>query len=259
MASPFPGVDPYLEGFGLWPDFHFTFIGCWREALLDRLPEGYDARIGERVNLIDITEARTKEIGPDVAVSTDESTRRVSVHAGGATATLEPVSVPHLMGEEHREGYIEIVRREDQTLVAVLELLSPSNKEEPGLSLYLDKRNHVLRQQVHLFELDLLLGGRRLPQAGPLPAGDFYAFLSRAEERFDCKVYAWSMRDPLPKLPIPLLAPDPDVIVDFADIYATTYGRGRYARAVAYTRTLELRLSREDREWISSQIQAKKL
>ena len=96
MASPFPGIDPYLEGQGLWPDFHATFIGCWREALLDQLPSGYDARIGERVNLIDLTEGRTKEIGPDVAVTADESFSR-SRSSTSTTATLEPVSLPHVM------------------------------------------------------------------------------------------------------------------------------------------------------------------
>jgi hypothetical protein len=26
MASPFPGMDPYLEDRAHWPDFHATFI-----------------------------------------------------------------------------------------------------------------------------------------------------------------------------------------------------------------------------------------
>lgn len=35
MASPFPGIDPYLESQGYWPDFHHTFINYLREALAD--------------------------------------------------------------------------------------------------------------------------------------------------------------------------------------------------------------------------------
>ena len=26
MPSPFPGIDPYLESQGYWPDFHVSFI-----------------------------------------------------------------------------------------------------------------------------------------------------------------------------------------------------------------------------------------
>ena len=35
--------------------------------------------------------------------------------------------------------------------------------------------------------------------------------LSRADRRPDADVYAWTVRDPLPSIPIPLLPPDPDV------------------------------------------------
>ena len=37
MSSPFPGMDPYLENPAFWPDFHFTFINYWREAIADAL------------------------------------------------------------------------------------------------------------------------------------------------------------------------------------------------------------------------------
>src|SRR5262245_55213740 len=51
MASPFPGMNPYLEGPAHWPDFHATFITYAREALLQALPKHYTARIAERVYL----------------------------------------------------------------------------------------------------------------------------------------------------------------------------------------------------------------
>ena len=52
MASPFPGMDPYLEGPAFWRDFHATFNGCWREAVAAALPDNYDARLDESVNLV---------------------------------------------------------------------------------------------------------------------------------------------------------------------------------------------------------------
>jgi len=52
MPSPFPGMDPYLEDPGIWPDFHFTFLFCWREAVADLLSDQYEARIDETVRLV---------------------------------------------------------------------------------------------------------------------------------------------------------------------------------------------------------------
>jgi hypothetical protein len=42
-------MDPYLEDPAFWPDFHFTFIGCWREAIAEVLPEAYEARLDETI------------------------------------------------------------------------------------------------------------------------------------------------------------------------------------------------------------------
>ena len=63
--------------------------------------------------------------------------------------------------------------------MAVLELLSPANKQNPGRTEYLSKRNAILRQNVHLVELDLLLGGERLPLLKSLPLDDYYYLLKR--------------------------------------------------------------------------------
>src|SRR6202008_2923837 len=122
--------------------------------------------------------------------------------------------------------YIEILYQPDRSLVAVLELLSPANKEYPGRTEYLAKRMAFLNQNVHLVELDLLRGGRRLPMQGPLPPGDSYYFVSRGEQRPDCQVYAWNLRQALPRLPVPLRAPDADIFIELGAVFATAYDRG---------------------------------
>src|SRR5581483_402078 len=149
-------------------------------------------------------------------------------------ATLESVTIPLVIVEEPREAYIEILHRPERQLVAVLELLSPSNKTEPGRSVYLTKRNALLYQNVHLVELDLLLGGHRLPFRKALPLGDYYALVARGDRRPDCDVYAWTIRQALPTIPIPLRAPDPDVLLDLATVFSTAYERGRYRRSIHY-------------------------
>jgi hypothetical protein len=158
----------------------------------------------------------------------------------------ERVSLTYEEVIEHR---IEIRRRPDRFLVAVIELLSPSNKEPPGDRLYSRKRLELIHQAVHLVELDLLIGGKRLAMEDELPTGQYYALVSRAEQRPRSDVYAWSIRDPLPTIPIPLLAPDPDVPLDLAAIFATVFQRGRYDRSIHYSAPLGLALSPEDRAW----------
>ena len=83
----------------------------------------------------------------------------------------------------------------------------------------------------------------------PLPPGDFYAIVARWEQRPDCQVYAWGVRHRLPELPIPLRAPDPDVVVDLAEVYATAYDRGRYARSIDREAPLVLPMDPEDLDW----------
>ena len=57
-----------LEDPAFWADFHATFLGCWREAIAAELPDNYDARLDETVNLVQMTPEIIKLIYPDIAV-----------------------------------------------------------------------------------------------------------------------------------------------------------------------------------------------
>ena len=49
MPSPFPGMDPYLEGPDIWPDFHAAFA-CELSAFLNQhLPLSSYARLQRRL------------------------------------------------------------------------------------------------------------------------------------------------------------------------------------------------------------------
>lgn len=114
---------------------------------------------------------------------------------------------------------------------------------------YNERRLILLFQPVHLVEIDLLIGGQRLPMRDPLPHGDSFALISRAGRWPECQAYAWSIRRQLPRLPIPLLSPDPDITIDLAELYTTAYERGRYAELINYRNPLKLPLAPEDRVW----------
>src|SRR5207244_2356124 len=103
----------------------------------------------------------------------------------------------------------------------------------------LEKRDELLQSSSHLVELDLLRGGERLPTVEPLPAGDHYAFVSRAPARPKVAVYAWPLRHPLPAIPIPLAGGDPDAFLDLQAAFTSAYDRALYSYSLDYRRPVE--------------------
>ena len=89
---------------------------------------------------------------------------------------------------------------------------------------------------VHVVEIDLLRRGTRTSFARPLPQGDYYTFVFFGDRRPNVSVYAWPLRRPLPVLPIPLRAPDPDVFMDLGAVVSNTYVRSQYGRKIDYGR-----------------------
>lgn len=251
MPGPFPGMDPYLEQSGAWGDFHHEFISCLRAAISVHLPQSYDARIQERVTLIESFDEPRQSFEPDVIVGRERATDYRSERETSGSTLPEPVTVPLIIPEKTKQSYIEIYDYPDQALITVIELLSPTNKLSKGRDEYLFKRDAILSQDVHLVEIDLLACGQRLPTAEPLPQNDYYVFVARHERRPLCEVYHWGVRQPLPAAPVPLKAPDPDVIVELQPVFAETFARGRYERRLHYTAPPRARLSWADRQWAS--------
>ena len=68
MPSPFPGIDPYLESQGYWPDFHTRFMTYCCDALNDHLPDPYEARLGEQLRLVERREPQARTVYPDVTI-----------------------------------------------------------------------------------------------------------------------------------------------------------------------------------------------
>jgi hypothetical protein len=254
MPSPFPGVDPFLEGQRVWHDFHQTFVVTWREILMRRLPTNYVARVEERVYLdrgIDEDGGVQRRV-PDVLV--DQRGRKGTSREPSGAVTIEPHVLKHIIGDPIREAYIEVVRRGDNSLVAVLELLSPANKTGEGRGEYLVKRDQLLHQRVHVVEVDLLLRGPRMPFREPLPAGHFFAMISRADRRPDCEIYPWTIRDPLPAIPIPLEAPDADVVIDLQHVFTTTFDRGPFDQLVRYDEPVGIAMDDDMRKWVDERL-----
>jgi hypothetical protein len=255
MGSPFPGVDPFLEGQGVWHDFHVSFNVCLREKLMQLLPDNYIARIEEHVYFDDDSGTAISRTVPDVEVEQIAVTQHPMVGVGkGVVATLEPVVVPNRFFDPTKVRYIEVRTREEGHVVTVIETLSPTNKSGSGRSEYLAKRLALMYEDLNLVELDLLLRGRRIEMGGPIPAGDFYAMISRGDRRPNCEIYAWGLTDSLPRIPIPLKSPDPDVIIDLQEVFSITFDRGPYNRLVRYRRPIGLTLPDTMARWVEERI-----
>jgi len=250
MRSPFPGMDPYLEDQGRWPDFHGRVITYGCDVVSQALPDDYIAQMGEEVRVVSWQEGHDRVMRPDVAIVRQDRSGGTEAFGSGMVATLEPIAIPFAAAvDEVRDTWIEIRRLPDERLVTAIEILSPTNKGSSGLTEYLDKRHRLRTQGVNLVEIDLLIAGRRLPMAKPLPPGHFFTIISRAGKSEIGDVYAWSIQRPLPTIPIPLENPDPDVFLDLAEIFALAYQRGRYARLINYDRPLDLPIHPQDKEW----------
>src|SRR5262249_24586200 len=133
---------------------------------------------------------------PDVLVGKPDKGQRS--HMGSdetGVATIEAAIVRLAKHEDEvGERWIEILHLPDMQLVTAIEILSPTNKIGSGRSDYLKKRNAFIDQPVNFVEIDLLLGGRRMPTECGLPPGDYYEIVARAEGRPDARVFAWTLR-----------------------------------------------------------------
>src|SRR5438105_11631284 len=198
MKSPFPGMDPFIEDRGLWPDFHDDLIGEIKRSLAARLPERYFVQTGERSYVV-IAGTDEKEVKPlyrDVRIEESGLGDRVP-ETGGAVALAEPVvdtSITMLafIDEHFRENFIEIYEAEPEPrLVTCIEVLSPSNKRggKKGWKLYLRKRNALLLGKANLVEIDLVRGGRRMPMVGKWPESPYYLLVGRESRVPSCRVW----------------------------------------------------------------------
>src|SRR5437763_10512089 len=143
MPSPFPGMKPYLERPSVWNDFHLTLIPVLRELLLPQVRPAYYIRLDEHLYIHEPN-------GDDRRLAGRGDLNVTRAPAGGAlepaTAVIDApfrgrVPVP----DYERHPYLEVRDRDSEEVVAVIELLSPSNKTlGKDRDHYLAKRDEIL-------------------------------------------------------------------------------------------------------------------
>jgi hypothetical protein len=234
MPSPFPGMDPYLEGY-LWVDVHNALASKIRQQLAPKIQPGYTVRL--EIYLVQDT-APESEIGilyPDVEVLRQTSVPRGTqpTEQGNLLVTPAPLTLPLIPPIEVRIVTVEIRDAASNTLVTSLEILSPVNKREPGLTPYRQKRQRLYNATVHLVEIDLLRRGTRPFDHPRLPAVPYLVTLTRAQAQA-VEVWPIGLQDPLPILPIPLRSPDADVPLDLGSALCEIYDEAFYNLSIDY-------------------------
>ena len=241
MSSPFPGMDPYLEGY-LWPDVHNALASKFRQLLTPQIRPNYVARLEIYLMRDAHPEAEVGIMYPDVEVLKTRREPRPEpkpVAAGGVAVAAPPTEAPPLTLPlpdpiPVRIPTIEIRDVAQNQLVTSIEILSPVNKREPGLSTYRDKRQQLRQAGVHLLEIDLLRRGERPFFHARLPASDYLITLIRANTQ-QADVWPLALRDPLPTLPVPLRKPDPDVSLPLTAALQDIYDEAAYDLSIDYT------------------------
>ncbi len=258
MPSPFPGMDPFIES-RAWKGFHSRFLGNLSDQLVAQLRPRYVVQFEEYVFLARDENQPDRWMEPDLAVIEELSDSSLPARSA-ATATLAPFMHTVALPRQRRQKYLTIRDTELRNVVTVLELLSPANKTPgDGWGEYLVKRSNVFNTPANLVEIDLLRGGKRPLTREPLEPGDYYVFVFRHPRLPHVEVYAWTLRERLPVIPVPLAGDDPDAVLDLQAAFSTTYDRAGYDYALNYRRAVEPPLDEATAEWVRSLLSEKKL
>jgi len=241
MPSPFPGMDPYLEGSFSSPVHHSLAEEILRQ-LAPRLRPRYVALPEERF-VVEIQDVRS-DVYPDGAIAPTEVAEVGAERRPLRLSTIIPSPVPLVT--------VEIRSTAGRRLVCAIEILSPANKSGDGRREYLTKRQKILRSSAHLIEIDLLRRGARVPMQQALPAAPYFVFVSRADDRPMVDVWPIALGDSLPAVPVPLLAGDPDLALDLQQAFDNVYDLRGFDLLLDYRQPPEVPFSPEDEEWARS-------
>ena len=260
MPTPFPGMDPYLERTGVWEEMHTRLIVAIADALGPQVRPKYRAGVEQRTYLAVLTPDEYELVGkPDVLVAT--SRRQTQPVQATATAVGIAPRIAHLpMPEEIIERYLTVRDVLTGEVITVLELLSPTNKlTRDGRRQYLRKRLQILGSNTHFIEIDLLRAGEPFPFTvdNDDTRSDYRIIVSRAPDRPQAVVYLFTIRDPIPDIPIPLQPGDAEPSVALNRLVHEVYDRAGYDLTLDYQHAPPPpQMSTQDLQWIQQRLSA---
>lgn len=245
MRCPFPGMDPWLESPALWPDVHNRLLAATSDALTPLVAPRYFVALEQRTYLMQPDDLVL--VGrPDLSIVSRGPPGAQEPGAQSASVLDVEVSIP----DEVTETYLEIRDTETRSLVTVFELLSPANKLHVGhREDYERKRTQIFQSLTNFVEIDLLRAGEPLPLNKRVPRSDYRILVSRGWTRPRARLYTFSLRDPLPTIPVPLSRGEAEPELELNRVLQDLYTRARFDLRLDYDRPPEPPCGEEDLTW----------
>ena len=234
MPSPFPGMDPYLEG-EEWSDVHQALGAQIRKQLAPAIAPKYIARLAI-ATVPDYPHQQEIEVMyPDVEIFRNKSQPQPSLGGGGVAVLDLPITKPMVVPFPTlrvRLVTVEIRETDTHRLVTSIEVLSPVNKRNPGLNQFQEKRERLMRAGVHLLDIDLIRRGKR-PAGSYATDAHYLVTLTRARSK-QLELWPIQLQEQLPIVAVPLRAPDADVPLDLGKAISTIYDEAVYDLSIDY-------------------------
>ena len=246
-TNPFPGMNPYIEGGGMWSDFHSAMIAYIREGLQEQIRPKYNARIEERVRIVE----PPRDVYPDVTLL---AMRPGTQRGGTATLVADDPTVYNVLSLPP-ERHIEIIHVSSGEVVTLIELLSPFNKRGTGYQKYRAKQRDILASRTHLLEIDLLANGE-FTVAAPDEQVDgtegwrYIVALNRSDEPYSVECWLVKLTERLPRCYVPLLAPDPDAVLDLPAVFERVFEISGFNDFIDYESDPPIELDSAERQWL---------
>ncbi|MBD2774347.1 DUF4058 family protein [Iningainema tapete] len=251
MPSPFPGMNPYLEQSLFWSEFHNRLIVELSNTLVPLLRPKYYIGVETRT-YTDEGEELLVGIPDALILSSPENHLTEPSQQSSDVAVQSPIKIRLPMPAEVRERYLEVREVGINTVVTVIEILSPKNKRKgKGRTAYENKRYRVLGSLSHLVEIDLLRGNLPMPMTGEAEKIDYRIVVSRAFSRPVADLYGFSLREAIPDFPLPLKPEDEELVVNLQDAIARVYDFGSYDVRIDYRQPVPPpALSNLNQQWV---------
>jgi hypothetical protein len=257
QQNPFPGMNPYLEQY--WRDVHTRLMTYLCDQLQGELPEGLWATVEEEVTVDDDLLESAQRFRPDVHVAEAWDADGGSATATAAVAVAEPLVM--IVPEVRAQRHVQIVEAGGRVVTAI-EVLSATNK------LALERRRAYRRKRrafqdggVNVVEIDLVRDGDYIVLAPeeeipPSRRAPYIINVWRATRPDRNYAYPCPLRQPLPRIAVPLRPQDADVALDLQLLVDLCYERGRYHARLDYRTEPEPPLSPPDAMWADELLRA---
>jgi hypothetical protein len=255
MASPFPGMNPYLEQPAFWSSFHSRLIVAIADTLAPALRPQYYIEVETR-SYMDTPDGELLIGIPDAVIFKGSPPARAAgqpMSVGRSTALERPpIRVTLPMPIAIKERYLEIRQVSDDKVITVIEILSPANKRRGrGRDTYEAKRLAVLGSASHLVEIDLLRDNPPLAINSADELSDYYVLVSIASQRPSAQLYSFTIKETFPNFLMPLKETDKPIIVDMQSIFRGVCDRASYDLRIDYTQPIPPpKLSAADQDWV---------